>query len=163
MQILPATKEGIQKSEKMKHLGIITAIFALGFSTSILAQENEKKNATDDKLSYYEQRAREDAVYEQSLTMQNEGDEEDFWKDQKRYEKDLKHRDKEAYKAYMKGKQDAYAEHEAHCDHHCHHSEHYHHQATFYYSYHRYDYPSRRAAIGTGVRVSAPSVKLGIF
>ncbi|MEC7262615.1 MAG: hypothetical protein VXW38_02675 [Bacteroidota bacterium] len=145
----------------MKYVGTITMILAFAVSASVSAQESNGQQEQD-KLSYYEQRAKEDAVYEQSLATNNEEDEKDFWKDQKRYEKDLRKRDKEAYKAYMKGKSDAYAEHAEHCDDHCHHSREYYGHAHFYYTYYDYQYP-RRTYVGTGVRVSSPSVGISIF
>jgi|GEM_PF-779335 hypothetical protein len=148
------------KFEAMKYIGTITAMLALFISALVSAQESQEKE--QDKISYYEQRAKEDAVYEQSLASNNDEDEKDFWKDQKRYEKDLRKRDKEAYKAYMKGKQDAYAEHAQHCDDHCHHSREYYGHAHFYYTYYDYNYP-RRTYVGTGVRVSSPRVGISIF
>lgn len=144
----------------MKYVGLCTALFLSVSFTSLIAQEEELSN--EDQLSYYEKRAMEDAEYEQSLTMANEEDEADFWNDQKQYEKDLKKRDRKAYKAYMKGKQDAYAEHARYCDNHCHHSGQYHYHASFYYSHYRYDHPPRRS-VRTGVRIGTPSVRLGIF
>lgn len=142
---------------------IIWFIPVLLFSSNILmAQEGTDK---EERLSYYEQRAREDAQYEQSLALE-EDEAADFWKDQERYEKELKKKDRSAYKAYMKGKRDAYAEHYDHCDHHCHHGNHYYYHATFYYhGYHR-DYYYRnppRSSIRTGIRVGTPSVRVGIL
>lgn len=144
----------------MKYKGVMTVMLALVVSASVSAQESNEKE--QDQLSYYEQRAKEDAIYEQSLATNNEDDEKDFWKDQKQYEKDLRKRDKEAYKAYMKGKRDAYAEHEEHCDDHCHHSRQYYSHAHFYYTYYDYQYP-RRTYVGTGLRVSSPRVGISIF
>lgn len=145
----------------MKYLGLLTALVFTVTYVELHAQD--AASSKEDKLSYYEQRAKEDAQYEQSLVMESDDDEADFWEDRKQYEKDLKKRDRKAYKAYMKGKRDAYAEHAKYCDSHCHHSDHYHHHAHFYYSYHRYDYPRRRSSINTGVRIATPSVRVGIF
>ncbi len=146
----------------MKNFGVWAVFGFLFFSMGINAQNSEMTEA--EKLSYYEQRAKEDATYEQSFTADDPEDEEDFWEDQKTYERNLKKRDKKAYKAYMKGKRAAYAEHEAHCDNHCHHSEHYHYHASFYYhdhnNYYR-SYPSR-TTIGAGVRIGAPRVRIGL-
>ena len=144
----------------MKKMNFLIALVVLFSLTTVVAQEEkvEKK----DKLSYYEDRGAQDASYEQSLEVEKE-EEADFWKGQEQYEKDLKKRDRKAYRAYMKGKSDAYAEHAAHCDSHCHHSDYYHHHTTYYYSYQRNYYPRRRSTINTGVRVSAPSVRVGIL
>ena len=147
----------------MKYFGFFTTLLALIFSTALTAQEKETQHTELDRDSYYEQRAREDAEYEQALAMRNEEDEKDFWKDQERYEKDLRKRDKKAYRAYMKGKRDAYAEHAAHCDHYCHHSDHYHRQAQMYCTYHEYHYPRRSTVVQTGVRVATPRVGLSVF
>jgi len=141
----------------MRHFSLAITFGLLSFSGTLLAQEEK-----EDKLTYYEQRAAEDAKYEQSLAVQNEEDEEDFWQDQKQYEKDLKRRDRKAYKAYMKGKRDAYAEHEVHCNSHCHHSDRYYYHTTFYYSYQRNYYP-RQSTFGTSIGIKAPSVRVGIF
>ena len=122
----------------------------------------QQKSAEEEKLSYYEQRALEDAKYEQNLTLDNVDDEVDFWEDQRNYEQELKKRDKKAYKAYMKSKRDAYMAHREHCDHSCHHSDHYYHHTHFYYSYERTYYP-RRTGVRTGVRISTPNVRVGLF
>ncbi|SFC06910.1 hypothetical protein SAMN04487891_105193 [Flagellimonas taeanensis] len=147
----------------MKHTEFFIMLLALTFSTVMVAQEKGTEAPELDRDSYYEQRAREDAEYEQALEMRNEEDEKDFWKDQDKYEKDLRKRDKKAYKAYMKGKRDAYAEHAAHCDNHCHHSDHYHRQAQIYYTYHEYHYPRSSTVVQSRVRVATPRVGLSIF
>jgi hypothetical protein len=137
------------------------AILLFSFVGSV-AQEVE--SAEGEKLTYYEQRAREDAQFEQSRELAEE-DEEEFWESQKDYEGQLKKRDKKAYKAYMKGKRDAYAEHREHCNDHCHHSDHYHSHASFYYyrnEPYRYNGYSGRTTINTGVGISAPSVRIGL-
>lgn len=142
-------------------------IIALGFSLVAQAQESEVSNETKiAKKSYYQKRAIEDAKYEQQFSAETNVEEETFWKEQKSYENDLKEKDKKAYRAYMKGKRDAYANHYEHCDNHCHHSECYYQHASFYY--YRYDgyyyerYP-RRSSNSANVFVSTPSVRLGLF
>ena len=146
----------------MKRLQFLSlAILLFSFAGSI-AQEVE--STEQEKLTYYEQRAKEDAKFEQSQELA-EVEEEEFWESQKDYERQLKKRDKKAYKAYMKGKRDAYAEHRSHCDAHCHHSEHYHTHASFYYYHnepHRYRSYSSGTTIRTGVGISAPSVRIGL-
>lgn len=111
----------------MKIFKTTLVLIILGFSSMISAQnETASKETKEDKMSYYEKRALEDAKYEQQFQADNKAEEETFWEEQKSYEKELKRKDR---KAYMKGKRDAYAEHYDHC----HHSEHYYHHATFYY------------------------------
>ena len=145
-----------------------TSLFTLAicFSLTIQAQDAQIENKTTiDKKSYYEKRALEDAQYEQQFTAKTKAEEKAFWKAQKTYEKDLKRKDKKAYKAYLKGKEDAYAEHYQHCDHHCHHSDHYYSHASFYY--YRYDTNYRRqpqpSTINTQIRVNTPGVSLGLL
>lgn len=147
-----------------------TTVFIIALSLSFVAQAQETDASTEtktDKKTYYQKRAAEDAKFEQEFKAETKTEEEQFWKDQKAYEKDLKKRDRKAYKAYMQGKKDAYAEHYEHCNHHCHHSDHYYHHATFYY--YRYDngyyynrYP-RRSSVNTRVSIGTPNVRLGIF
>ncbi|MFH4963948.1 hypothetical protein V8G69_03010 [Gaetbulibacter sp. M235] len=151
----------------MKSFKTLTFILAFGVSFITNAQKPEASNEKKaSKESYYRKRALEDAKYEQQFSAETKAEEETFWKDQQNYENNLKKKDRKAYKAYMKGKEDAYASHYAHCDHHCHHSDYYYHQATFYYyGYDRYYYERypRRNTISTSVRVSTPSVSLGLF
>ncbi len=146
----------------MKRLHFFSFAAMILMSAGSLAQEVAPSE--DEKLSYYEQRAKEDAQFEQSQELAAE-EEEEFWESQKEYERKLKKRDKKAYKAYMKGKRDAYAEHRNHCDDHCHHSSHYHAHASFYYYNHNH-YPYRsypnRTTVRTGIGISAPSVRIGL-
>ena len=136
-------------------------------SFTIYAQNSEVANRRSaDKKSYYQKRAAEDAKFEQQFTAETKAEEEAFWKEQKAYEDDLKQKDRKAYRAYMKGKRDAYAEHYEHCNHYCHHSDYYYHHATFYYyGYHSYYYDRypRRSTTSIGVRVHTPSVSLGLL
>ncbi len=147
----------------MKRLALSFLVLLMAGPVYLRAQESPDG---EEQQSYYERRAREDAAYEQSLALEDEAEAEDFWEDQEHYEKELKKRDKRAYKAYMKGKRDAYAEHYEHCGHHCHHDRHYYSHATFYYhGYHGHYYYRRPYSTGirTGVRVAAPSVRVGIL
>ena len=148
--------------KKMGKLNFLLFTLLLATTVTVKAQENDQTD-TMDKMSYYEQRAKQDAEFEQSLDVANEEDEKDIWKDQKKYEKDLRKRDKEAYRAYMKGKRDAYAEHADHCGQHCHHSAHYYHHAHFYYSYSNYHHPRRNVAIRSGVQIASPRIGVSIF
>lgn len=152
----------------MKTIKTLVFVIVLSFSSVTNAQDKDSSNeASVDKKSYYQQRAEEDAKYEQQFRAKNKAEEETFWKEQKNYENDLKRKDKKAYKAYMKGKKDAYAHHYEHCNHHCHHSDYYYHHASFYYyGYHNYyyeRYPRRSSSIGTNVRINTPSIRLGLF
>tara|TARA_R110002049_G_scaffold295535_4_gene482968 strand:+ start:2636 stop:3067 length:432 start_codon:yes stop_codon:yes gene_type:complete len=143
----------------MKKLQFLMATVLISLSFTVTGQEKETNE--EKKLSYYEKRAKEDAEFEQSKMAEVESEAE-FWEDQKAYEKKLKKKDKKAYKAYMKGKRDAYAEHAEHCSSHCHHSEYYHHHTTFYYSYNQYRSRPRSSGVYTRVGVRVPSVRIGL-
>jgi len=151
----------------MKILKTTALVLTLSFSFVLQAQESVESNKTKvDKKSYYQQRAKEDAKYEQQFTAENKDEEEAFWEEQKAYESELKRKDRSAYRAYMQGKKDAYAEHYEHCDTHCHHGYHYYHHASFYY--YRYDnyyynrYPNRGTSVNTRVRLNTPRVRVGL-
>ncbi|GAA4290346.1 hypothetical protein [Aestuariibaculum suncheonense] len=148
----------------MKLFKTSAILLALSFSFNLQAQEQNEN--PQDKTSYYQKRAAEDAKFEQQFSAKTKADETTFWEEQKDYEKALKRRDKKAYKAYMKGKQDAYAEHYTHCNNHCHHSDHYYQHASFYYyryQYHYYYNAPRQRSFNTSVRLSTPGVRLGIL
>ncbi len=150
----------------MKILKTTALVLTLSFSFVLQAQESVASNETKvDKKSYYQQRAKEDAKYEQQFTAESKEDEEAFWEEQKAYEKNLKQKDRKAHRAYMQGKKDAYAEHYAHCNHHCHHSDYYYNHASFYYyGYHGYYYdrPQRSRSIRTNVNLGTPRVRVGL-
>ena len=145
--------------KKSQLLSLAVMLFTAAGTIAQVVEATEQE-----KLSYYEERAKEDAQFEQSQELA-EHEEEEFWKSQKDYESRLKKRDKKAYRAYIKGKRDAYAEHQDHCNAHCHHSEHYHTHASFYYyhndSYRYRSYP-RGTTIRTGIGVRAPNLSIGL-
>ncbi|GGK35517.1 hypothetical protein GCM10007962_32420 [Yeosuana aromativorans] len=155
----------------MKLFKTLTLIIALSYSFLTQAQKSELSSeashkTTIDKKTYYQKRAMEDAKYEQQFSAKTKAEEETFWKEQKNYENNLKKKDRKAYKAYMKGKEDAYASHYEHCNNQCHHSDYYYHQTSFYYyGYDRYYYERypQRNTISTSVQVRTPSVRLGLF
>lgn len=146
----------------MKKINLIV-LFSLIFTVAVNAQKDDTKKL--DSKTYYEQRAEEDAKFEQDFVAEDEKSDEEFWKNQKQYEKDLKKRDKKAYRAYMKGKKDAYAEHYDHCDDHCFHSHHYYSYATFYYyGYERNAYrPTNRTSVRTNVGLNTSRIRVGLF
>ncbi|MBC3757626.1 hypothetical protein H7U19_04380 [Hyunsoonleella sp. SJ7] len=151
----------------MKLFKTAICILIISLSFTINAQEvSKEKEESLDKTSYYEKRAKEDAKFEQEFKAETEAEAEEFWEEQEAYEKELKKRDRKAYRAYMKGKRDAYAEHYEYCNHHCHHGDHYYHHASFYY--YRYDryyydrYPRPRNTVSTNVRANVPRVRVGI-
>ncbi|MFI0430125.1 hypothetical protein [Mariniflexile sp. HMF6888] len=151
----------------MKSIKALIMFFIIFVSSIINAQEAKTTSeAKIDSQSYYEQRAIEDAKYEQQFAAKTKAEEDAFWEEQKAYEKELKQRDRKAYRAYMKGKRDAYADHYEHCDAHCHHSPHYYHHASFYYyrydNYYYHRYP-QRSTVTTSVNVRTPRVSLGLF
>ncbi|WP_185782385.1 hypothetical protein [Croceivirga lutea] len=122
-------------------------------------------NAQDVSIAssiYFQNRAKEDAAYEQSVKFKDTSDEEDFWKDQKGYEKDLKKKNKEAYLVYMKSKKEAYAKHSKHCSDACEHNKNFYSHTYSYQSYERTYYP-RRLVMGAQLRVDTPKLSLGNF
>ncbi|MDO1500646.1 hypothetical protein Q2T40_10935 [Winogradskyella maritima] len=141
----------------------LITLFALNLSYA----QAESKPQEDNRASYYEKRAQEDAKFEQQFTSEDAEREEAFWESQREYEKDLKKRDRKAYRAYMRGKKDAYREHYARCDAHCHHNANYYHHASFYYygyrNYYYERYPRRSSTINTRVRIGTPRVRIGIL
>ncbi|MCB4809569.1 hypothetical protein LG651_15040 [Tamlana sp. 62-3] len=150
----------------MKVIKSLVSILTLVITTSLTAQETEAASETTiSKQDYYTQRAAQDAKFEQEFKASNHDEEETFWEEQEAYEKDLKKRDKKAYRAYMKGKKAAYAEHYENCNNHCHHSENYYHHASFYYyRYDSYYYNQpRRSTVGISTRVSTPRISVGLF
>lgn len=150
----------------MKLLKTSLLIAITGLSFSLQAQNNQIKDSTNiSKSSYYRQRAIEDAKFEQQFEAKNKAEEDAFWEDQENYEKKLKRNDRKAYRAYMKGKRDAYAEHYEHCDHEHHSHDYYTHASFYYYRYedpYYYHHP-HRTTYSTNVRVSTPSIRLGLF
>jgi V8-like Glu-specific endopeptidase len=152
----------------MKTKKFTLTIVALCCSYMIFAQSTEASNVSkQDKTSYYEMRAKEDAKYEQQLRTDSKEEDEDFWKEQKDYEKELKRRDRVAYRAYMRGKKDTYKAHYHNCDHHCLHSDRYYQYATFYYyGYHDHYYYQqnpRSSNVNARVSVGIPKVRLSLF
>jgi len=155
----------------MKTIKTILTIVFFGTLAAVNAQEAKvsqetKVNTSEDRLSYYEQRGADDANYELKFKAKSNSDEKSFWNEQEQYEKELKQENRRAYRAYIQGKKDAYAEHHSHCDDDHYHSDpFYQHAGFYYYEYDRRNYqrsPSR-TSVNTPIGVSAPSVRLGIF
>ena len=117
------------KTKTLLLFAIFTLISNFGFS-----QENKLETKKETKASYYEGRGKEDAAFEQSLKSESKQEEKEFWENQKEYEQDLKRNDRKAYRAYMRGKRDAYAEHHEYCGYSCHHSDHYYNHCRLYTS-----------------------------
>lgn len=151
------------KSIIMKTIKLIFTVII--FISGGLAFSQEKEKVSKEELqSYYQNRAEQDAKFEQNFKAASKSEEKDFWKAQKQYEKDLKEKDRIAHKAYMKGKSDAYAEHYENCNEQCHHSRYYHSHVNFYYhsSYYYERRPYRRST-QTRVHIRTPKISLGIF
>ena len=155
--------------KKLKVMNLLkSTLFVLAIAFSFSMQAQKQKSTTEvkmDKKTYYQKRAEEDAKFEQQFKAENKAEEKSFWKEQKAYEKNLKKTDKQAYKAYIQGKHDAYAEHYEHCNHHCHHGDYYYNYASYYYYRHNsyYSRRSQQRSLNTRVNVSTPSVRLGVF
>lgn len=156
----------------MKTINSLFGFFFLGTMLTVQAQEVQaeaeinSRNGSD-KLSYYHKRGAEDAQYELRFEAKTKSEEKAFWKEQKAYEKELKERDRKAYRAYIASKKDVYTEHYDHCDAHCHHDDYFYTHARFYYyQYNQPAYyqrtPSTSTRINTQIGVRTPSVRLGL-
>jgi hypothetical protein len=139
----------------MKTNTILLLTLSTLFSSFGFSQEDKVETKNEAIVSYYEKRGKEDAAFEQSITVEEKQDEAAFWAEQKAYEKELKRKDKKAYRAYMRGKKDAYAEHATHCSNECHHSDYYHSHVHFYYQHHSQQKSQTR--ISTNLRLRTPS------
>lgn len=156
----------------MKTIKTVFALLFLGTMTITYAQEARVESRvsvsnSSDKLSYYQKRGAEDAKFELTFTAKTKAEEKAFWKEQKAYEKELKERDRKAYRAYIASKKDVYSEHYYHCDRHCHHDDYFYTHARFYYyQYNQPTYyqrtPTSGARINTQIGVRTPSVRLGL-
>jgi hypothetical protein len=89
--------------------------------------------AVRQNTSYYQQRAREDAQYEQQFRAGSKKRRTSFLEGTKEYEKNLKSQDRRSYRVYIEAKNDAYAAHYHNCNATCHHSDYYYHNAGYYY------------------------------
>ena len=163
--LLPVLFKGTTKIEAMKKLRISTGIlfFILFWSPGLFAQNTEEPSP-ENKSSYYENRAREDAAFEQRFKAESAEEENEFWEEQQAYEKNLKKRDRKAYRAYMRGKRAAYREHIQYCNAHCHHSAFYYEHASFYYhGYYGYGrrYPASHG-VRARVRLGTPAIRIGL-
>jgi hypothetical protein len=156
----------------MKTIKTISAILFFGALANLNAQEAKlseetEVNTNQEKLSYYEKRGAEDANYEVQFKAESKRGEASFWNEQENYERELKEGNRRAYRAYMQGKKEAYAEHHHDCDgHHYHSDSFYQHAGFYYYEYDRRNYersPRRSSSVDTQIGVSAPSVRLGLF
>jgi len=154
----------------MKTIQSLFLVFALSIFSTIQAQSTNVNAKTQVELkqsyTYYQQRAIEDARYEQEFKASSSKEERAFWKEQKAYEKNLKSKDRRAYKVYIEAKNDAYANHYHNCNGSCYHSDYYYqHAGYYYYEYRqpRYSNTSTRATINTNIGVSTPRVRLGLF
>lgn len=155
----------------MKTIKTAVVFTIFGIIGSINGQESRVKTETrlssnQDRMAYYEQRGAEDARFELEFKAKSKADEKAFWKEQQAYEKNLKKQNRTAYRAYMAGKQDAYAEHYHYCDAHCYHGDgFYQHAGFYYYGYYERDYRTspRSSSVNTQIRVTTPTVRLGVF
>ena len=154
----------------MKTIKAIVFILFFTFLTNLNAQE-AKVNANtqvaiNDNASYYQQRGMEDARYELQFEAKNKAEEREFWSEQKKYETNLKKKNRVAYKVYIESKRNSYAAHYDHCNDHCHHSEYWYQHAGYYYSEYReprYESSMPATRVNTQVGVGLPRVQLGIF
>ncbi|MCW5517787.1 hypothetical protein [Muriicola sp. Z0-33] len=108
-------------------LFIFTAAFCC--QGLLYAQEKDEKQRA---LTFFMEKALEDAIYEQNIQMQFAEDEVDFWKDQRNFERALKKKSYTAYQVYVNTKLEAYDSHRLECKTPQNHSLHYLKQGAFY-------------------------------
>lgn len=147
----------------MKMIKTLITIIFLGTITAVHAQGSSVESET--KITYYQQRGTEDAKFELSFQGKTKAEETAFWKEQKAYEKELKKKNRKAYRAYIASKKETYAAHHYDCDAHCHHSNAFYTQARYYY--YGYDDPGyqrtpTRTSVNAQIGVRTPSVRLGL-
>ncbi|MDI6049123.1 hypothetical protein QLS31_04715 [Flavobacterium sp. XS2P24] len=155
----------------MKAIKYLMILLFSGTIVTVQAQEGNVKSETNinvnsDQITYYQQRGSEDANYELTFKAKTKAEEKAFWKEQKEYEKDLKKKNRKAYRAYIASKQDVYTMHHSHCDIHCHHSDSFYgHAGFYYYEYDQRNYQRRpsNTSVNTQIGVRAPSIRLGLF
>lgn len=155
----------------MKTIKYLMILLFLGAIATVQAQEGNVKSKTNininsDEITYYQQRGREDANYELTFKAKTKAEEKAFWKEQKEYEKDLKKKNRKAYRTYIASKEDVYTSHHFHCDANCHHSDSFYgHAGFYYYGYDQRNYHRRpsNTSVNTQIGVRAPSVRLGLF
>jgi hypothetical protein len=133
----------------MKWFGYVFVLVI--FTTNSVFAQNHKVDSKKQRISFFMERAQQDAKYEQTLVTGNKEDELDIWKDQKRFEKDLKDWDWASYDAYMFAKKNAYLKHDEVCEDHCNHTDYYFEQITPYLMYQPYDYHKQKISLGTEV------------
>jgi len=148
----------------------IIALILLGTIATTQAQNVSVQSETNistssNKIAYYQQRGAEDAKFELAFVAKTKAEEKAFWKEQKAYEKELKERNRKAYRAYIASKKDVYTEHYYHCDGNCHHNDSFYTYAEFYY--YQYNQPNyqrtpSRTSVNTQIGVRTPSVRLGL-
>lgn len=111
--------------------GTLLMLMLLAGLMTVRAQEHNHQAS----LEFFEDKARQDAAYEQGLHWNNAEDELDFWKDQRRFEEQLMKVDRPAFIAYLQNKKAAYLEHRESCDSSCEHGDFYYLQASYYTQY----------------------------
>lgn len=82
--------------------------------------------------NFYLELGIKDASHELLFASSNQEDEQDFWLDQKAYEKLLKEKSQRAYQSYINGKHLIYRQHQIHCGSRCAHSQEFERQMAFY-------------------------------
>lgn len=108
-------------------LMIFTAVFC--WQGMLCAQGTEEKQKA---LTFFMEKALEDATYEQNIKLSSLEDEIDFWKDQRNYEQALKKKSYTGYQVYVNTKLEAYENHSLVCETPQKHGGHYFLQANFY-------------------------------
>jgi len=115
--------------KQISQISLIIFSVAFCFQGELYSQAKEELPKA---LTFFMEKALEDAIYEQNIKLQFSEDEIDFWKDQRNYERALKKKSYTAYQVYINTKLEAYDSHRLVCETPHKHSEHYLFQETFY-------------------------------
>ena len=92
----------------------------------------EQAYPSESHLAFYEQKALEDAAYEQMVTWNSEEDELDYWQDQRNFEEALHESNLRGYQVYLNTKRKVYMAHWAACGTQCQHGDYFQLQAAYY-------------------------------
>ena len=108
---------------------LLSLLPVISWQGKLYAQE---EIAQQKALTFFMEKAQEDAIYEQNIQLQSTEDELDFWKDQRNYERALKKLSYTAYQVYINTKLEAYESHISQCQSLNKHGKHFFLQANFY-------------------------------
>ena len=99
---------------------------------ALMVCQGQDAVAEVESQQFFAAQARADGLFEQQLIFNTVQDEEDYWADQRAYERELYKRDAKSYASYILSKRKVYAAHEPLCGDRCLHGDYYYMQLAFY-------------------------------